>query len=247
MRRPSLRNRYQAYFPSRHANVPHLRFRRIQLEVLEDRATPAGLVAAYSFDEGSGTTVADASGNGNSGTLANTVWNAAGKAGSALSFNGTNSRVNINDAASLHLTTAMTMEAWVRPSTISSAWRDVIYKGDDNYYLMATSTNSSRPVSGIIAGGSYAESIGTSSLVANTWTHLATTYDGATLRLYVNGTQVSSLAKTGSITTSTNQLQLGGDSIYGQYFSGLMDDVRVYNIALTAAQVLADMNTPVTS
>ena len=47
-------------------------------------------------------------------------------------------------------------------------------------------------------------------------THIAVTYDGATVRLYVNGTQVSSVAKTGAIRTSTNQLQILGDSLYGQ-------------------------------
>jgi len=60
----------------------------------------------------------------------------------------------------------------------------------------------------------------------------------------VNGTQASSVARTGPLTTSTNPLQIGGDSLYGQYFAGLIDDVRVYNMALTAAQIQADMNTP---
>ena len=73
------------------------------------------------------------------------------------------------------------------------------------------------------------------------------TYDGATLRLYVNGTLVGSQAKTGAITTSTNPLQIGGDSIYGQYFKGLIDEVRIYNVALAAAQIQTDMNTPVGS
>ena len=53
------------------------------------------------------------------------------------------------------------------------------------------------------------------------------------MRLYVNGTQVASTAHTGAIATSTNPLQIGGDSIYGQYFAGLIDNVRVYNTALT--------------
>ena len=94
-------------------------------------------------------------------------------------------------------------------------------------------------------GSSYAEAYGTSALPANTWTHLAETFDGTTLRLYVNGTQVSSMAKAGSIVTSTNALQIGGDSLYGQYFAGLIDDVRVYNNALSQSQIATDMTTPV--
>ena len=71
------------------------------------------------------------------------------------------------------------------------------------------------------------------------------TYDGSTLRLYVNGTQVASTAQTGAIATSTNALQIGGDSLYGQYFAGLIDNVRIYNVALSAAQIQADQTTSI--
>jgi len=206
-----------------------------------------GLVAAYGFDEGTGTTVTDASGNGNTGTTSNATWAATGKFGKALQFNGTSARVNVPNAASLQLSTGMTLEAWVNPSAVSSAWRDVIYKGNDNYYLEATSTNASRPDAGMIAGGSYADAVGTSALAANTWSYLTETYDGSTLRLYVNGTQVASVAHTGAIASSTNALQIGGDTIYSQYFAGLIDEVRIYNVALTAAQIQTDMTTPVGS
>ena len=73
------------------------------------------------------------------------------------------------------------------------------------------------------------------------------TYDGTAVRLFVNGTQVASTAKTGTIASSTNPLQIGGDSIYGQFFSGLIDEVRIYNVALTATQIQADMAAPVVS
>ena len=207
---------------------------------------PSGLVAAFGFDAGSGTTVADQSGAGNNGTAANTAWAASGKYGKALQFNSTNSLVTVPDAASLHLTTGMTLEAWVNPSTVNANWRDVIYKGNDNYYLEATSSNASKPDAGLIAGGTYGDAYGTAALPANTWSFLAETYDGSTLRLYVNGTQVGSVAHTGSIATSTNPLQIGGDSIYGQHFVGLIDEVRVYNTALTAAQIQTDQATPIT-
>jgi hypothetical protein len=208
-------------------------------------AAPAGLVAAYGFDEGSGTTVTDASGNGNTGTITNATWAASGKYGSALQFNGTNALVTVPDKASLHLSAAMTLEAWVNPSIIDASWRDVIYKGNDNFYLEASSTNGELPDAGTIAGGSYADAFGSNSIPASTWSYLTETYDGSTLRLYVNGALVGSTAHTGTIATSASPLQFGGDSIYGQFFTGLIDEVRVYNVALTAAQIQADAATPV--
>jgi Concanavalin A-like lectin/glucanases superfamily len=197
---------------------------------------PGGLVAAYSFDEGSGTGVADASGSGNGGSFGTATWSTAGKYGNALSFNGSSARVTVPDSSSLRLTDGMTLEAWVYPTTVNSAWRDVIYKGSDDYYLEATSSNSGRPVAGGIFGGTYGETYGTNNLASNAWTHLAATYDGTTLRLYVNGTQVSSIARSGTIKASAGPLTIGGDPLYGQYFTGRIDDVRIYDAALTQAQ-----------
>ena len=204
-----------------------------------------GLVAAYSFDEGTGTTVTDKSGLGNNGTIVNASWSTAGKYGSALSFNGTNSMVTIPDSASLHLTTGMTMEAWVKPTKIASVWQDVIYKGNDNYYLEATSPSSGMPGGAVKLASATASSYAASGLTANAWTHLALTYDGSTVKLYVGGALVSSKAQSGSLTTSTNALQIGGDSIYGEYFNGTIDEVRVYNVPLTQSQIQSDMITAI--
>jgi len=205
---------------------------------------PAGLVAAYAFDEGTGTGVADASGSGNAGSIGTAAWTTAGKYGGALSFNGTSARVTVPDAPSLDLTGAMTLEAWVRPTSVGS-WRDVVYKGNDSYYLMGSSSLQSRPAAGGIFSGSYGETFGPSALPLDVWTHLAATYDGQTLRLYVNGDQVASKPQVGSLAPSTHPLQIGGDAIYGQHFAGLIDEVRVYNRALTAAQIVADRDDPI--
>ena len=212
---------------------------------LQAPSTSAGLVAAYAFGEGNGSSVADSSGNGNTGTIANATWTTAGKYGNALMFNGVYAWVTVNDAAPLHLTSAMTLEAWVNPSTVNAAWRDVIYKGNDNYYLSATSASQSGSPAGGGAFGSITELYGTAALATNVWAHLAVTYDGSALRLYVNGVQVSSVAQTGSLATSGNPLQIGGDSFFGQFFNGIIDEVRVYNRALSAAEIQTDMYAPI--
>ena len=205
------------------------------------------LVAAYSFDEGTGTTVTDLSGNGNTGTITAGTWTNGGKYGNALVFNGTSAWVTINSSASLNLTTGMTLEAWVNPSLVDGEWEDVIYKGSDDYFLEATSPLDAVPAAGGTFAGADVVAFGGGALASNTWTHLAETYDGTTVLLYVNGVSAGSLAQTGNIQTSANPLQIGGDNIYGQFFQGAIDEVRVYNVALTPTQIQTDMNTPLGS
>jgi hypothetical protein len=198
-------------------------------------------VAAYSFDEGLGSSAADASGNGNTGAIGSASWITTGKFGNALSFNGTNARVTVGDSASLDLTTAMTLEAWVYP-TATSGWRDVIYKGpNDIYYLEGRSPGGPPATGGTFASPLY----GTAALPVNAWSHLAATYDGTTLRLYVNGVQVASRPQTGPIATSAGALTIGGDVLYGQHFAGRIDEVRIYDTALSASEIESDMATPI--
>jgi hypothetical protein len=79
----------------------------------------------------------------------------------------------------------------------------------------------------------------------NAWTHLATTYDGATLRLFVNGAQVSSRALPGQILVSSGPLRIGGNAVWPEWFQGLIDELRVYNRALSVQEIGTDMNTPI--
>ncbi|MCI0669588.1 MAG: Ig-like domain-containing protein, partial [Myxococcaceae bacterium] len=217
-------------------------------------STP-GLVAAYAFGEGAGSTAADASGNGHTATLGGAIatlggatWTTAGRYGSALSFDGLNAWVTINDATALDLTTGMTLEAWVRPNAVPQDWTTVLLKenvGGLAYALYGSDGNSRPPVVYANVGGDQA-TVATTTLPTNAWTHLAATYDGATMRLYVNGKQVTSRTLSGPMATSDRPLRIGGNSVWGEFFNGLIDEVRIYNRALSQAEILTDMNTPLT-
>ena len=92
-----------------------------------------------------------------------------------------------------------------------------------------------------VATGVY----GTGALATNTWTHLATTFDGTTLRLFVNGVQTATQALSGNLRVSTGALRIGGNAVWGEYFRGMIDEVRIYNRALDALAIQSDMSTPV--
>jgi hypothetical protein len=202
-----------------------------------------GLVAAYGFDEGSGTTVADLSGHNHPGTLSGPAWSTAGHAGGALSFDGVNDYVTVADQAELRLTSAMTLEAWVRPSALGSTWRTVLFKEQAGHmtYALYANTDTGRPTAQAYVGGER-DARGATALAVGAWTHLAATYDGTTVRLFVNGVQAAAKAASGPMATSTRPLKIGGNAVFGEWFTGLIDDVRVYNRALTAAEIQGDMS-----
>jgi hydrogenase maturation factor HypE len=86
---------------------------------------------------------------------------------------------------------------------------------------------------------------GNTPLPVQAWTHLAATYDGSALRLYVNGVAVNSTPLSGAMVTSAGPLRIGGNTIWGDYFAGVIDEVRVYYRALTPAEIQRDMTTPI--
>ena len=206
------------------------------------RALRPGLVAAYGFEEARGAKVADLSGKGHTGVIFGATRVTTGRFGKALSFDGISNWVTVASSPTLDLTTGITLEAWVNPTSSTTGWRDVIIKEQvaDAVYDLYADTAEGQPGGGVFMSSENIVS-GGSLLPANTWTHLAMTYDGVSQILYVNGVQVASRAQTGAIKISAGPLRIGGDSIWGDYFQGLIDEVRVYNRALSASEVQADM------
>jgi uncharacterized repeat protein (TIGR02543 family) len=205
------------------------------------------LVAAYGFNQGSGTITADSSGNGFTGTLNGATWTTQGKYGNAIVFNGSSAYValgNWNISGS-----SLTLTAWVRATDWKST-EDVriISKAtgtqEQEHWWMLSETDN-KPRFRLKAGGSTSTLVGTSTLPLNTWVHLAATYDGTTMRLYQNGVLVGGLPKTGQIESGPAAINIGRSPVGGHYFSGIIDDVRVYNRTLTAAQITTNMNTAV--
>jgi hypothetical protein len=130
-----------------------------------------------------------------------------------------------------------------------SGWRTVVLKeipGGLNYALYA---NDNAPIPAAYihrSGASIADGIGgVSAVPLNTWTHLAATYDGTTARLFVNGVQAAAQPLAGSLIQAAGVFRIGGNAVWSEWFSGAIDEVRIYNRALTAAEISTDMNTPI--
>jgi chitodextrinase len=210
-------------------------------------ASSLGAVAAYGFDEGTGLTAADATGNGNAGALTNGPTWTAGKYGGALSFDGNNDFVLVNSSASLTLTNAMTLEAWVFPTSSAGGWHAIMQKEVDAYFLHS---GGGGPPLDPTAGGTFSGQLSyfaaSSLMTLNSWNHVAFTWDGSIMRLYVNGVAAATQNRGGTLQSTTTPLRIGGNSPYGEMFQGRIDEVRIYNRALTQTEVLSDMNSPIT-
>lgn len=210
-----------------------------------------GLVGYWAFDEGSGNTVADSSVYGNNGTLNNEPTWVDGIYGKALDFDGVNDYIQIPQSSSLDVTDQVTVEAWVYPRAYVDnlgATSNVVARSQlsgATIYTLATSSegkvlyavNPTPPLHSSVAN-----------LPLNTWTHLAMTYNGSYVRLYINGTLDSYYALSGLIQTTTNWLAIGcrpngpyGGSGTYCYFNGTIDDVRIYNRALNQQEIQIDM------
>ena len=151
----------------------------------------------------------------------------------------------MNDTAALDLTTGHDARSVGQPVG-GVSWRDVLTKEQPGglAYALYGANGASRPAGFADIGGEI-EIGATANLAIDVWTHVAVTYDGTILRIFVNGAQVATRAQTGAITTSTGALRIGGNGIWGEFFQGRIDEVRIYNRALTLAEIQTDMATAI--
>jgi glucose/arabinose dehydrogenase/chitodextrinase len=211
-----------------------------------ETAAAPGLTAGYAFDEASGTTVTDTSGNTNTGSMsgAGLTRTTQGKYGSALSFNGASGLVTIPHSASLNLASSYTLEAWIKPTALSG-YQTILIKETSSGCRYWLQTNDSKISSGFNRGGCREHASNTLAIPLNQWSHLAAVFNDAanTYTLYFNGVAVTVQTETSTPTTNTQSLVLG-QTAHGERWRGLIDEVRIYNRALSHAEIQADMNTP---
>ncbi|MCU0835793.1 MAG: hypothetical protein MUC77_15380 [Chromatiaceae bacterium] len=212
-----------------------------------------GLVAAFGFEEVSGALALDASGRGNLGSISGALRIDGGRFGGGLWFDGVDDRVILNPATSLDLTTEMTVGAWLYPTNLIAGRQAIIAKErpaepEQPAYYLAAHAGYNGPSSAIEgADGQRLEVFGGRPLEPFQWNHLAATFDGEMLRLYLNGVEVAAQPHSATILKTGGPLTLGGLTAAGQHFEGIMDDVRVYRRAITAEELWEDMNTPVST
>jgi len=197
-----------------------------------------GLVLHFAMDDRSGVLCVDRSIKRNNGTINGASW-IAGRRGSALSFDGTDDYVEVTKTSSLSPTSAITVTGW-----INNARNDVIeiiVTGDgvitDTYwswtiFLRAVASSITARVT--VAGTTYNLStlIGT-----NTWRFFSLTFDGSTIKFYLDaGTPITQTA-VGALGTSDYPIRIGAQASTRYQYLGVVDEVRIYNRALSAAEI----------
>ena len=215
-----------------------------------------GLVGYWRFDEASGTVAADSSGHGLNGTLVNgPTWQPSGGIqGGALSFDGTNDRVSVPDPGAGSLLdfpsgSTITITAWIRPTNASGCCQQILSKGQvnaSNYYFTVErfGGSSSTMDFGFTSGGDYREIYGDNNKIQNNiWRFVAVTYSFGTGpgAIYVDGVSAGlhlyngPYSRSPSVNNST--LTIGSDGTSSYLYGGLIDNLRIYNRILSAAEI----------
>lgn len=194
-----------------------------------------------------GTITPGAGGNTSAGTCdsgtSTEMWNdgTTGKRNASLGFDGTDDYITIADAAEFDVTN-ITASAWVYPTSVSS-FQSVISRDSgtsgDRYWAIQISDAGLPYAYVCMADNSCTDTSGTArpTLSINTWYLLTMTYEGSTLKLYVNGNQVDSTADTDTMETGAEPIEIGRKGNASAYFTGQIDEASVYNYALSANQI----------
>ncbi len=208
-------------------------------------APTTGLVGYWRFDEGSGsTTTTGPGGTSNSGTLTGgTTWNATGRFGAAVTFDGSSGYIPAANVTNMPAANAaQSISWWLKVSTNPSTVQDIVG--------LSNSGSSSAVQPGFRNGKIGVWQYGGTFLVSATppaagaWRHYVYTYDGSpgtqgTHKLYIDGALVNSNATLAPQTASPTTLEFGRWAGNSEHFAGSLDDVRIYNRALTAVEVQA--------
>ncbi|HLG18646.1 MAG TPA: LamG domain-containing protein [Bdellovibrionota bacterium] len=213
-------------------------------KILGTRGDEPGLVAFYRFEE-SGAAALDSSIKGNNGTITGAIRQ-PGAYGQRMSFNGSTDYIFVPNSPSLQMTSTITMEAWIyvtKPDPTTTSYITGIV-GKLNF-SGATTYDMSVSMSGGLFCTLNDSSVQLGwQIQKNIWTHVACTYDGQTLRLFVNGRQQTMLTlstPTGiQVTTDPVYLGVGGTGAAGYHYQGYMDEVAIWNSVRTEDQICAD-------
>ena len=215
--------------------------RMARIYVLEAVPPP---VAWWKFDETSGTTAADSSGHNHNGTVAGTPQWVAGKVNGALDFDGSTNYVNVDDPDIV--VGSFSLALWTKPRNLpyTTGYRSFLHNDVWNagaVHVHLRSVNSQFNLD--INGGVPVNTI--TALQADQWCHLAATVDaaGRVSKVYVNGVLDNTATGTGTATPHIGPMNIGAYQHNSRYFNGVMDDIRIYDYALTANQIAALLTT----
>lgn len=220
----------------------------VNFSVTQPPPPPTGtLVIAWGLDEASGNVATDASGTGNAGVI-NNAARVPGKYGQAVLFNGSSS-VQAPDSNSLDLVVG-TVECWYKLSAVGT-WRSLIAKGASNLNAAHNYFIEFQPDDAFIfgIGNGVSDNYGTTSAYSDmsAYHHVAMTWNGSTILLYVDGVLAGTRAQTIAASGNNAVLNVGVFGGGTDYFSGVIDEVRVYGKVLTQSEIQADMATPINS
>ena len=204
--------------------------------------TPNDVIGDWHFNENAGMIAYDSSGRGNHGTLNGAVWG-DGKYNPAMSFDGVDDYVGIPDSAELNIARG-SWEMWLKFSAKPSEAGLMNPLAKQEQYWIHGSSDNSLQAKISVNGTRYIAKTSSGFIETDKWYHAVGVYDNADLKLYVNGSLEDSvpIAQGGDIDTTSNILAIGTWSSFVDYFDGLIDEVKIYNRALDADEVLARYN-----